>query len=352
MLSLPLLVAGLTLPGAARAEPGALVVPVLVDLHPVGFNYGVRFDELFSEDVTGPRSSYLFREPMASASAFWRGTELGGSPLPPGNEEVERWRDAALAGASLAAGSLLLEAVDRSEAVSRIFAVARAAFAPSFSLEGRKEGWKARVNREPLGARTHVAMVDDTLGLARDIPRKKDLALGAGPVFASLLPDDDAPVPPESEPDADVALWLRTQHLLADSFNVSGHLLEQTWQATLREGLYRGVTGGLAVASLPREPLPKSFTASLTIPLPADLWSVQLRWSRDIPWPDANDLAWSANATLRWFPGSRSLTASGSWPLGQRVDEPGPVFPDHSAGTPILLLDPVPPAGSVVAPLP
>lgn len=339
-----LLVTALIVP----ADPLPLGLPLAAELHPVGFNYGVRFNELFVEQVSGPRSSPLFREPVSAISAHYRLLDLGLLP-PPDSEGVDqRFLETATAGAGLALERVLLESLERSEIMERSWKIMRVPFSSSLSLSKKNGSWSANLNEEAPFNRSAMRMREDAQGLSPGGPSGGRISAGYG-----LKPRDIQEIQADL-PLIDTSAYIHCEKVLFDQLNLTADPETWNWALTLRERLWRELSGGLVIASHARDPIPEEWGCNLTLPLPhARPWTLLGQYTQTLPMPRELEEEWSFRVSLRWLGTSFVPSDPHRWPLGHRLGAPGPIRPDGTTGQPnqrvLLFLPPI--DASIVDPI-
>jgi len=302
--------------------------PVVPDPHPVRYSYWARYHQLYLERATGPRSSALFREPMAASTVYYALWDATGQQPYLLDQTAERWRDMALSSASIAAEAVLWETIGRSEDLGVTVRLMRTFISPNLELKRSPDGWSARANDPDIRMRPHLERHEIQEGMVRrEANATPTLSLGSGLDIQELDSLTDR------ERNVDAAAWLRLQHMGLDQLTVRGLVLNQTWELSGRQHVLRGVSAAAALSSRPRSSIPEDWGAGLTWTLPKNnWWTVALRYRRDIAVLEQDELEWNVRLMVRWLPPAPPPVIPGGWPLGQRVDAQGPVRPAEPAG--------------------
>lgn len=144
-------------PAPRRLDPVAWAgTPVAVDLHPVVFDYGHRYQSLLASGMGGPKASPVFGPVVAEADLHWRLLAETGEGLPMDAETADRWRDAAVAGAVVAFEGLLDETFRRAPQLRVLQVAADTVINPTVEIK-RRDG--------------HVAVDHPTGAAKRDLER-------------------------------------------------------------------------------------------------------------------------------------------------------------------------------------
>lgn len=301
--------------------------PVAVELHPVHPSAWARYHEIYLEKATGRSATPVFREPMAQAEVYYRLWDLTGEAPWLEDGTAERWRDAAVSSASIAAEALLWETIGRSAEIDGAVRFMRTFVSPNLELRQRGDGWQARVNDPEVRLRPRLERAEFVQGLEGPPQRDPTLSLGSG----LEIPDLDQLTEPKRK--VDFAAWVRLQQLGLDQLTVRGLARSRSWEIAARERLLPRTSASIAVASREADPLPRDLGAGLTWTLPRSRWwTATLRYHQDLSVPPGEELGRSLSLSLRWLPPAHAPVEPGRWPLGQRLGAPGPLRPTEAPG--------------------
>ncbi|MDP2314407.1 MAG: hypothetical protein Q8P41_16010 [Pseudomonadota bacterium] len=170
-------------------SPTWTALPVSDGVHPVGFHYGRRYQEVLAGTMGGPRASAAFGPTVAQADVHWRLLDATGRGLPEGALSATAWRDAAVAGSLLAGEQLFDETVERAPVLYGVYLAADTVLSPSFDVRPREERVEVR-HRSGGPARRAVERAEEELGGPRP-GRKPSPGFGVG--LDWNLRDLDAP---------------------------------------------------------------------------------------------------------------------------------------------------------------
>ena len=301
--------------------------PVVPDPHPVRYSYWARYHQLYLERATGPRSSALFREPMAASTVYYALWDATGQQPYLLDQTAEQWRDMAISSASIAAEAVLWETIGRSDELAGAVRLMRTFVSPNLELKRSPDGWSARANDPDIRMRPRLERQELQEGMVRrEANATPTLSLGSGLDIQELDSLTDR------ERSVDAAAWLRLQHIGLDQLTVRGLVLNQTWELSGRQQVIRGVSAAAALSSRPKSSIPEDWGAGLTWTLPkVRWWTVGLRYRRDIAVLEQDEPEWNVRLMVRRLPPVPPPVMPGAWPLGQRVDARGPVRPAEPA---------------------
>jgi hypothetical protein len=338
MLSCLLLVAQLQ-----AADVPWYQTPVVLDLHPVHYSYWARYHQLYVDRTTGWSGSPVFREPMAASAVYYSLWDATGQRPILEDETAERWRDMAISSASIAAEALMWETVDRSPELGGAVRFMRTFVSPNLQLQRRQDGWKARANDPDIRLRPEIERRELQEGMLEGPGRRP----GGGPpgqapgrppatiTLGSGLDIQDVDGLTDRERTVDAAMWLRLQRIGPDQLTLRGLALSQTWELSGRQHIVRGVSAAAALSSRSNSYLPKDWGTGLSWSLPGNRWwTLVLRYRRDIVFEPSEDPEWNLRVMVRWLPPARPPVIPDVWPLGQRIDAPGPCYPSEPRGQP------------------
>lgn len=178
-------------PPDAPPPPPWEALPVGATLHPVGFHYGRRFQQVVGDTMGGPKASAAFGPVVAQADVHWRLLEATGRGLPLDALEATEWRDVAVAGSLLAGERLFDEALERAPVLYGVYLVADTVLSPSFDVRRRNRDEVEVTHRSGGPARRAVERADEELGPARLARKPPTPTVGVGLDWE--LRDLDAP---------------------------------------------------------------------------------------------------------------------------------------------------------------
>ncbi|MFH1467340.1 MAG: hypothetical protein ABIO70_23355 [Pseudomonadota bacterium] len=304
--------------------------PVAVDLHPVHASAWARYHALYVEKVTGRNASPVFREPFSQAEVYYRLWDLTGEPPPLESAMGERWRDAAISSASIAAEAFLWDTVGRSPEFDGAVRFMRTFVAPNLELQRGGQGWRVKVNDPEVRLRPRLDRAELSEGLPGPPEPSPSLSVGSGLEVGDL---DQLTTPKR---DLDVAAWVRLRDVGIDQLTLRGLAGSRSWEVSGRQRVLPRTSLSLAVASREADPTPRDMGAAATWTLPwLHWWTLTLRGHAVVPVLPTEPPERSLSLILRWLPPAKAPVQPGRWPLGQRVGAPGPWFPAPPPGAPI-----------------
>lgn len=304
--------------------------PVAARLHPVGFDYGVRYQELVEARMGGAHGSPALAPTVAEADVHWRLYAATGEGLPMGVETAERWRDTAVSGSLLALSTLVNETFARDEHLTILQTVLDTAINPSIDIARRPSGV---VVEHRVEAPIERRLDRDELEIA--LPeRRRQTRLRAGADWR-FREEEDALATPTLE----YAAFLSTENLGLSRLRADYSLFDRQWSLAARqEVLPRVYVTGSARSreskggKPPLEGIPElgRVSAGLLWQLPyTNNWNVRLE---RITTMEAAEVTWMV--TLRGE-NRTAIPARASHSLGEVA--PGglslPSVPDRGANT-------------------
>lgn len=161
-------------------EPAWGALPVAQGLHPVGYHYGVRFQQILVSTMGGPRASATFGPFVAQADVHWRLLDATGRGLPLEALSPTAWRDAAFAGSLLTGERLFDETVERAPALYSLYLVADTLMSPSVDVRRRNKDQLAVTHRSGGPARRAAERAEDELGPTRVVRQPPAATVGVG----------------------------------------------------------------------------------------------------------------------------------------------------------------------------
>lgn len=309
---------------APRAQVPWYDDSLVVDLHETTWDPLSRLQVLTARELSGRGASPLFRDPLAAAVTCYTLVDLTGEAPYVAEATMEVWKDTALLGASLGAEALVMEAIGRSDALSRVVQVARTFVSPNLHLTETSGGWRASVNEGDLVPRTSLRNQETVEGFTRAGPRRGEAWMGSG----LRVYEQETPRGPVTR--ADATVWAQLDRPGRLGFSAEGHVSSGTWSATARRVAWPryAVAANVGLASREEGAVPGNWSAGLTLPLKTlqDL-SVNLRFRQQLPIPPETRDDWRVDLTLRHQPRNPTVTEPGRWPPGQRIGAPGPILP-------------------------
>ena len=308
----------LPLVGAALAgtPPNWLAWPVTADLHPVGWNYGCRYQEVLTETMGGVRASPAFSPIVATADVHWKFVTSTRTGLWLDEGTPAAWRDAALAGVVLTASRLVDETLDRAPTLNAFYTAIDTVVNPSIRVQRQQNGDLTVVHRSGGKARQDVDRAEAEIARA-GARRPPSIDVGFN---WHLRDQEDSP----RTPFLDYGAFLSMSEILVSNLRVEALALAGQWSVTGRQRVYPGV-------SL----LGTARSADTTTPVTR--WEDQVvpaRWSAGVLWniPRAPD--W----TLRFERITTLADGSVTWQIGLRAElgafVPGRVYPALGARDP------------------
>jgi hypothetical protein len=213
--------------------PGWLAIPVTTDLHPVAFDYGVRYQQLLETQVGGPRGNPVLAPILAQADVHWRLLEATGEGLPVDRPMETRWRDTALASSALAFSTLVEETFDRDPRMHALHVAADTVVNPSIEIARGPAG--VRVDH-PRGGSTaaRLGRSEAELGLPT---RPRRPAVRAGLDWGPREDDPDDPRDDDSGRLLDWSAYLSASDLGLTQLRADMSLVDRQWSVTAREAL-------------------------------------------------------------------------------------------------------------------
>lgn len=309
----------LPLAGAALAgtPPDWLAWPVTADLHPVGWNYGCRYQEVLTETMGGTRASPAFSPVVATADVHWKLVASTGTGLWLDETTPATWRDVALAGAVLSATRIVDETLDRAPTLNAFYTAIDTVVNPSIHVQRERDGDVTVVHRSGGRLRQDVDRAEEEIARPdRRRPPSVDLGLDW-----HLRDQDDPP----RTPFLDYGAFLSLSEILVSNLRLEALALAGQWNVTGRQRVYPGVYV-LATA--------RSADTSTT---PISAWTDRVapaRWSVGVLWnvPRAPD--WN----LRFERITTLADGSVTWQVVLRAElgafAPGRVYPALGARDP------------------
>lgn len=268
----------LPLVGGALAgiPPDWLVWPVTAELHPVGWNYGTRYQAVVESTVGSTRSSPAFSAVVATADVHWRLVASSGEGLWLDEGAPADWRDAALAAALLSGSRVVDETVARAPTVDAFYTAFDTVLNPSLHLQRQRDGDFVLVHRAG-GRLDHRLDQAESEIAAPDRRRPPSVDLG---LDWHLRDADDPP----RAPFLDYGAFVSLSEMLVSNMRLDVLALAGQWSFTARQRVYPRVYALLTA---------RSANADAENPTGAPLrwderalprrWSVGLIWNLPTP---------------------------------------------------------------------
>ncbi len=216
----------------AGVPPNWLAWPVAADLHPVGWNYGVRYQAVLEETVGGRRASAAFSPIVAAADVHWRLVASTGTGIWLDEDAPTVWRDAALSAALVSVSRIADETVARAPTVDAFYTVFDTVLNPSLRLQKQPSGGFVPIHRPGGRLANDLDRAETEIGADRR--RLPSLAVGFDWRFR------DADDPPRT-PFLDYGAFLSLSEVLLSSLRVDVLALAGQWRVTARQRVYPGV---------------------------------------------------------------------------------------------------------------
>lgn len=261
------------------------VMNLAVDLHPVGWHYGVRYQEILRDTMGGRRAPSTFGPTVAEADVYWRFEETspGFARLP--DDAAARWRDVAAAGSLLAVDRLVDETIRRAPQLQAFRASLDALVSPNLQVRGAPAGG-VQVEHVTGGRRQRAvdrAESADTTHAPDPAPAGRQRApeprVGVGVDWK--LRDEDAP---PRAPLLGYGVWIDASQVGLTAMRADVSVVTGDWTLTARQRVYPrvfvyGRASGVGVTAPPER-----LAAGVLWVLPGSgAWTLRAERSVDTP---------------------------------------------------------------------